>query len=93
MTEPKYKLNKGHIIQKTSDKIIIYSGEKSVLYTLNDTAAYIFTGLKLGWSEEKIILKLIQIYNVSEKKAKKDFSEYKELLKKKKILISVNDVE
>ena len=46
-----YKINQGFVTQKINNKTTIFSGEDSVLYTLNETAALIFSGIKLGWDK------------------------------------------
>lgn len=83
----KLKINKGFITQKIDDKTTIFSGEESKLYTLNDTAALIFQGLKLGWDEEKIAQKLNQKYGISTKEAMADIKNFKNELLGKNILV------
>lgn len=83
----KYSINKGFITQKIGDKTTIFEGEESILHTLNDTAAYIFQGIKLQWDEEKIINGLVEKFGASRKEAEKDLVDFIELLKKKKIIL------
>lgn len=87
MNQARYKINKGLTTQKIDNKITIFSGEDSILHTLNVSAAYIFQGLKLGWSDKKIIEGLIEKYDASPQEAKEDFEDFRGLLIKKKILI------
>ena len=82
----KYKINKGFITQKIGGKVTIFAGEESTLFTLNETGAYIFQGIKLGWDKEKIISKLISIYDITEADAKKDLKLFIETLLEKNIL-------
>lgn len=86
----RYKINIGFITQKIDDKTTIFSGEESLLHTLNDTATYIFQGLKLGWKEEKIIKGLIEKFGATQKQAKEDLEEFTKLLLKKKVITKVN---
>lgn len=83
----KYKINKGLITQKLDDKTVIFDSEKSILFTFNETASYIFKNLKKGLSDEKIITKIVQRYSVSLEKAKKDLKTLLSDLKKKKIIL------
>lgn len=79
-----YKINKGFIVQKLGKKTVIFDGEKSVLYTFNETASFIFQKLKLGWGKEKIVEALTKNYGIEKKKAQEDLSVLlKDLLKKK----------
>lgn len=84
-----YKLNSGFLTQKIGKKTTIFSGEKSILFTLNETAAYIFNGLKLGWSEEKIIDRMIEKFDVSKPEIAQDMKELKTELLSKNILVKV----
>ncbi len=83
----KYKINKGIISQKLDEKMVIFDGEESVLYTFNETASFIFQKLKRGWPEEKIIDSLVKKYQVKEERVRKDFKELVDDLKRKKIII------
>jgi hypothetical protein len=85
----KYKLNLGFITQKIDDQYTIFSGEDSILHSLNDTAAYIFQGIKLGWNESKIIDGLVLKFNATPNQAKQDLVEFTELLLKKNIISEV----
>ena len=82
----KYKINQGFITQKIDEKTTIFSGEDSILHTLNDTAAYIFQGIKLGWEQEKIIAGLVETFGANPKEAEKDLNKFTDLLLKKKII-------
>lgn len=86
MAARKYKLNQGFITQKLKDKVVIFSGERSRMYTLNETAAYILNSLKLGWSEEKIQDRIQTSYKIDIKTAKDDVSSCINELVKKQII-------
>ncbi len=84
----KYKINKGFIVQKLDGKITIFDGEKSMLYTFNETASFIFQKIKKGIGEKEIIQALVKKYKIKEDRAKKDVKEIiKDLLVKKIIKI------
>ncbi len=84
----KYSVNKSFITQKIGEKKSIFDTENSFLYTLNETATYVFDKLRLGWNEEKIKEALIKKYDVADKQATKDILEIIEEFKKKKIISS-----
>jgi len=80
----KYKINKGFIVEKIEGKTIIYDEKKSVLYTFNETASYIFKKIKQGKEKEEIIELIIKRYNITKKRADKDVENLiSELLKNK----------
>lgn len=85
----KFELNKELIIQKLDSKTTIFSGEESVLLTLNETATYIFDKLKAGWDKEKITEGLIKIYRVPRIQAEKDVDDLLKNLIKRKILLRI----
>lgn len=90
MNMKKFKLKKGFIVKKIGYKITIYDGNKSVLYTLNTTGSYIFSKLKLGWNQTKIISSLIKKYYIHKESAQKDLNALiKDLLAKKIITQTV----
>lgn len=81
-----YKINHGYITQKIDNKTTIFSGEDSMLHTLNETGAYIFQGLKLGWDDTKIISGLVEKFGANLKEAKSDLKEFTGILLEKKII-------
>lgn len=81
------KLNKGFIVQKMDNKTVIFDGEKSVLYTLNETATFIFQKLKAKMEPQKIVETLVKKYSVTKVRAEKDVKELLTDLKKKKIIL------
>lgn len=74
------------------DKTTIFAGEESVLYTLNDTAAYIFNGLKLGWDNDRIIKGLVTKYDITPLEAEEDVEQFTKNLIANKI-ISLDETE
>lgn len=86
MSPRTYKINKGFIVQKLDDKTAIFDGEKSMLYTFNETATYIFQKLKSGWDKKKILETMQKRYKIKEEKLTKDFDELIRELKAKKII-------
>ena len=85
----KYKINHGFIIQKIDNKVMIFSGEESVLRTLNETAAYIFQKLRIGWENEKIVEGLVEKFGAMQKQAKEDLEDFIKLLLRKQILTKI----
>ncbi len=83
------KFNTGFITQKIGKKVTIFSGERSILFTLNETAVYIFNGLKLKWDKEKITNTIMKNFEVSQKEAEEGIDDFIETLLEKKI-ISLN---
>jgi len=69
---PKYKLQKGFVVQKYPKKLVLFDSETSTMYTLNDTAVFIFDCVKKGLEKEKIIMDLIKRYSIAESRARKD---------------------
>jgi len=82
----KYKINKGLIAQKLGKETVIFDADKSVLFTFNETASYIFAKLKSGWEKEKIIEAMLKRYKVKKTRAENDFEELVLKLKNKKII-------
>ncbi len=86
MTQKKYKLKKGLISEKLDGKIVIFDSDKSILYTLNETAGFIFEKLKKGIDKEKIVELLVKKYQVKRERVQKDLKDLIENLKKKNII-------
>lgn len=82
-----YNINKNLIFQVIGKESTIFDTEESVLHTFNESATFIFLLLKKGWNKEKIILTLIEKFNIEKLKADGDFNKFLTELKKKKILI------
>lgn len=80
------KVNKGIIVQKTGKKTTIFDGEKSVLYTFNATASFIFGRIKKGQEASEIIEAVIQKYNVEKDVARRDYKNLVTELQRKKIV-------
>jgi len=82
----KYKVKKSFIVQKMGDKTVLFDNDSSILYTLNETANYIFSQLKKGLSKSEIIQKMMKRYGIKEKKLSSDFDDVVKDLIKKEIL-------
>ena len=82
----KYKLNKGFIKQKIDGEIVIFDVDTSTLFTLNESAAYVFNRLSKGMDEEGIIKLMIRRYGISKEKAEKDLNGVISDFEKKKII-------
>ena len=83
----KYKINKGFIIQKLGKKAVIFDGEKSVLFTFNETATFIFQKIKLGWEKKRIIDSVAKSFSVKRETAQRDITKLIYELKAKKIIV------
>lgn len=86
MSPKTYKINKGFIVQKLENKTTIFDGEKSMLYTFNETATYIFQKLKAGWDKKRIIESMLKKFKVKGEKLSYDFDGLIRDLKSKKII-------
>lgn len=82
----RYKIQKGLIVEKLDNDLAIFDVNQSILYTLNETAAYIFQQLKKGKEKEEIIEGLLKKYAVKKERAQKDFDQLIEKLKEKGIV-------
>lgn len=82
----KYKVNKGFIIQKLDKDLVIFDADESVLYTLNETATFVFQKLKRGLSQEEIIKAMVKRYDVEKERVKKDLNQIIKKLEKGKII-------
>jgi len=80
------KINKGIVIQKKGKTSTIFDGEKSILFTLNDTATFIFSCLKLDKKTEEIAKFMVKKYKITPDVATKDIRDFITELKKKKIV-------
>jgi len=85
----KYRIKKGLISEKLSSKITIFDGDKSVLYTLNDSASFIFQKIKNGHDKKKIIDALAKHYDIRHEKAEKDVNELINDLIVRKIIVLI----
>lgn len=83
---PLYTIMKGLITQTIDGKTVLFDNEKSILYTLNETASYIFKLIKAQTPKEKIIDRLTHSYSVTEKKARNDVGDLFKQLNQKKII-------
>lgn len=82
------KIKKGFIVQKVGDSLSIFDGEKSIMYTLNETGAFIFQKIKKGLGKDRVIRYLQRKYHVSEKQSRADYDEFVNDLRKAGIVSS-----
>lgn len=82
----KYKITKGNITQTIGNKITIFDGDNSVLYTLNETASFIFKKIKNRHDMNDITKALINRYAVDPNEAEKDVNKLISDLISKKII-------
>jgi hypothetical protein len=85
---PAYKLNKGFIVQKMGKETVIFDPDRSVLYTLNETASFVFSRLKKGLDQTAIVSALTKTFAVTPEHALKDVVTLLRDFKKKRILKS-----
>jgi len=87
--EKKVIINKSNIIFKEIGGETIFLNRKNKkLYELNETASFIWSKVNKKVPIKKIIKNLSSKYNIEEKKAKKDVSEFiKDCLSKKIFII------
>lgn len=81
-----YKVKKGLIIDKLGDKTKILDGEKSLFYSFNDTATFVFEKLKQGINEKEIVNALVKTFSVKRDRAEIDLKEFISDLIKKRII-------
>ena len=82
----KKKIIKNLIIQKLDNKTVVFDSDKSMLFTLNETASYIFRKLKTKTDGKKIVSLFAKKYAIPEKQAEKDIRTCIKDMEKKKIL-------
>jgi len=81
-----YKINNNLLIQKLNGKTVLFDNTISIVYTLNETAHYIFSQLKRNVSKKKILQHMMLRYKVKENKLSRDIDEVIQYFVKKKIL-------
>ncbi len=79
-------MKKNIIFQKIGKKIMIFDSKKSLLYSLNETASYIWKKLRLRWNKKQIISGLSKKYEASKSKIEIDYNKITRDMKKKKII-------
>lgn len=83
----KYKINKGYIVQEIDNKMTIFDGDNSILYTFNETATYIFKKIKKGLNKDEASKALSEKYGIKLSRALKDTNTIISDLFSKKIII------
>lgn len=80
------KFRKGVTIHKLENKLTLFDGESSILYTLNESAAAILNGLRLGWNKTKTIKYLQENHSAGVNEAEEDYSNIQRFLKEKRLI-------
>jgi len=86
----KYKINKGTIVEKINGEVVLFDSDKSIFFTLNSTASYIFEKMKRGFTKDKIIELMMKKYKIDKKTITNDFEEIIEKMLKKRIILPSN---
>ena len=86
------KIKDGFILRKVADSYIaVATGEESVnfnaMVTTNETGAFLWEKLKNETTEEELLACLLREYDVDEKTAKADISEFLGKLRDGKLLV------
>lgn len=81
------KIKKGVLVQKMGDAFVAYDNDKSALHELNEVGFLILSGIEARKSKNRIVREIIDSYRVSDEKAKRDFEEFLEVLKKKDLIV------
>lgn len=68
----KYNIQKGYAVQKKNGLLTIFNSEKSTLYSLNETATFIYEALKRKVHDSSIPDLICESFNISKDVAKKD---------------------
>ena len=85
-----YKINRSIVFQKLDNQLACFNTDESVIYTLNDTAEFVFRKLKNGWKEEEIIAAMAKKYDVALPTLKKDVKILIKDMIKNKIICSAS---
>ena len=64
----KYKINKKFFLQIINDKAVIFDTTELNYYTFNETATYIFTKIKAGVNDNKIVDLVAERYQIQRDK-------------------------
>lgn len=83
---PEYQINKGLILKKLGKKITFFDGEKSILFTFNETASVIFSMLQNNWNINKTAKYLTNKYKINLYDANKEIKSLLDYLTTKKII-------
>lgn len=89
----KLRIRKGLINQRAGNTLIIFDTDKSLLYTFNKTAKFIFESLRKGMTIDSIVKQLTKEFDVSATQAKKDIDRLISTLIKKRIVEKVKDAK
>lgn len=59
-----YTINKKFVNETLDGKLVLFDGEKSILFTLNDTAVLILNKLKARWKTDEIVDLFTKTYGI-----------------------------
>ena len=75
-------MKKNIIFQKIGKKIMIFDSKKSLLYSLNETASYVWKKLRLRCNKKQIINGLTKKYKVDGSELEVDYNQIIKKIKK-----------
>lgn len=81
-----YKINKGFIDETVGKNTVIFDPDESKVYTLNETAGFIFRSIKKGLDTDAISGLLLRTYDTTTETVKKDLHDTIKLLIDRKII-------
>lgn len=81
-----YKPNSEFLIQSDEDTVTIFDPETSQLYTLNETAQYIFNCIQKKMYRAEIVNKIVKAYNVTAREAELEVNKTVDYFLKEKII-------
>lgn len=82
----RYKIRNNLIIGRNNGKIDIFIPEKSIVFSLNETASFIFEKIKKGIDNKIIIKSLTKKYCIEDEQALIDLKSILQIFKKKKLI-------
>lgn len=82
------RIKKRVVIQKMGSTFVAYDNETSTLHELNEVGYLILSRIERGKAKAEIIKEIVASFNVSKKKAKEDYQNFLESLKKKDLIAS-----
>jgi len=83
-----YKLSSRFVTEELDNKIVLLDTKTLLLFHLNETASFIVKKIMCKKHKEEIVKLLIESYDVSQEKAKKDVEMLMKDLLKKKVICS-----
>jgi hypothetical protein len=80
------KLKNSVTIHKIKNKVSLFDGETSTLYTLNDSAEFILNGLKVGWEKTRVVAGLMEKFGATKNEASEDYQKILDFLNVKELI-------